>query len=125
MSASRTKLETKVREALHQSKPEKAGLGFYDSSGRWIFEMYAPTGSVKLNEEMTLAEFTVVIGTARGAFELVEDAKTEAMKLARLNAPNPVFIEDSGGQVILSFSFTDEKMFMTKISQETVIVNDV
>ena len=43
----REKLEQKIHDAPHMSKPDKADLVFYDGKGRHIFEVYAPQGYVK------------------------------------------------------------------------------
>lgn len=47
-----------------------------------------------------MAEFTVVVGTARGAFDDIEEAQQEARRLFRLNAPDPVTILDESGEVV-------------------------
>ena len=42
----REKLEKKVHDAPHMSKPDEADLVFYDGEGRHIFEVYAKLGEV-------------------------------------------------------------------------------
>ncbi len=70
-----------------------------------------------------MAEFTVVVGTARGAFEHLENAKQSAMDLAYKNRPAEVWIEDNGGKLIFVFAYVDEVMYMTTIKQETLEVD--
>jgi hypothetical protein len=69
------------------------------------------------------AKFTVVIGTARGAFEHEGNAKQEAMDLAYKNRPKEVWIEDEEGEVVFSFEYKDEAMSMTTITQDTFLVD--
>lgn len=45
-------------------------------------------------------KFTVVVGTARGAFEDIEEAKDEARRLFRMNSPEPVTVLDENGEVV-------------------------
>lgn len=47
-----------------------------------------------------MTEFTVVVGTARGRFEDIEEAKGEARRLYRLNAPDPVTVLDENGKAV-------------------------
>lgn len=42
-----TDLKERIRNAPHMSKPDEAALVFYDSTGRWIFEMYCPAGFIE------------------------------------------------------------------------------
>jgi len=69
-------------------------------------------------------KFTVIIGTARGAFDTIEEAKKEAIKLARLNAPENIAIEDIQGYPIFWFFVIDGKTKMTTISYDTVKVDN-
>ena len=47
-----------------------------------------------------MAEYTVLVGTARGAFDDIEEAKSEARRLFALNCPDPVTILDENGEVV-------------------------
>lgn len=47
-----------------------------------------------------MAEFTVVVGTARGAYDDIDEAKTEARRLFALNQPDPVTVLDEKGEVV-------------------------
>ena len=40
MSKQDERLKAKIRNAPHQSKPDKASLVVYDDEGRWLFEVY-------------------------------------------------------------------------------------
>jgi len=53
-----------------------------------------------LDKGVTVAEFTVVVGSARGAFDDIDEAKEEARRLYRLNAPDPVTVLDENGEAI-------------------------
>lgn len=68
-------------------------------------------------------KFTVVVGTARGAFEHEENAKQEAMDLAYKNRPNEVWIENDEGNPIWAFRFIDNEMHMESISRHFLIVD--
>ena len=43
----RNALKQKIHDAPHMSKPDEADFVFYDANGRWVFEMYTPSGSAK------------------------------------------------------------------------------
>ncbi len=58
--------------------------------------------------EEKLAEYTVVVGTARGAFDDIEEAKSEARRLWALNCPDPVSILDGYGELIFEIRETTE-----------------
>ena len=47
-----------------------------------------------------MSEYTVVVGTARGAFTDIEEAQQEARRLFSLNAPDPVTILNEHGEVV-------------------------
>jgi len=70
------------------------------------------------------AKFTVEVGSARAGYELLEDAKKESLRLARLNDPEPVVIEDENGYPLFSFFVKDGEMKMTEISYRTLTVDD-
>ena len=69
------------------------------------------------------AKFTVVIGTARGAYELEEDAKKTAMDLAYLNTPRECWIEDVNGDTVFAFTYRDGVMTMDVINRQTLVVD--
>jgi len=51
-----------------------------------------------------MSEFTVVVGSARGAFDDIEEAQEEARRLFRLNAPDPVTILDENGDMVFEIT---------------------
>lgn len=53
-------------------------------------------------------EYTVVVGTARGAFTDIEEAKDEARRLFAMNSPEPVTVLDKGGHIVFQISQTSE-----------------
>lgn len=55
-----------------------------------------------------MAEFTVVVGTARGAYDDLDEAKSEARRLYALNAPDPVTVLDEKGDVVFEIRETSE-----------------
>lgn len=69
-------------------------------------------------------KFTVSVGTASGGFFNLLDAKDEAMRLARLNDPDSVLIEDDDGVLRWIFYVKDKKMLMTYCRYETQVVDD-
>ena len=75
-----------------------------------------------MNVEINPAKFTVIIGEARGAFDCEETAKISAMKLAYLNRPMPISIEDELGHEVFTFSYSFDEMKMTSIHRSTLVV---
>ena len=55
-----------------------------------------------------MREFTVVVGSARGRFEDIEEAKGEARRLWALNCPDPVSILDENGELVFEIRETSE-----------------
>ena len=46
VDAIRLQIEAKVSEAKHMSKPDAGNtIVFYDTTGRWVFEVYQPNES--------------------------------------------------------------------------------
>jgi hypothetical protein len=48
----------------------------------------------------TFSDFTVVVGTARGGYDDIDEAKAEARRLYALNQPDPVTVLGADGEVI-------------------------
>ena len=71
-----------------------------------------------------MSKFTVDINGARGAFDKIEEAKNEAIALARMNEPDRVTIEDEQGFPIFYFFVAGRKLKMTEISYSTVEVDN-
>ncbi len=69
-------------------------------------------------------KFTVDVGGARGGFGNVEDAKKEAMRLARLNDPATVTIEDEDGLAVFTFYIDDGKLMMNTITHHPVVIDE-
>lgn len=53
-----------------------------------------------------MTKYTVVVGTARGAFDDFDEAKSEARRLYALNAPDPVTVLDEEGKVMFEIKET-------------------
>jgi len=55
-----------------------------------------------------MTEFTVAVHSARGAFHDLEEAKKDAIRLAKLNAPHSVYVEDKEGNTLFFYNVDSE-----------------